>query len=465
MIAAALGACGGEADAPAGSRAGAASRRGAAVAAPAGATTHAGPTAAASAALVTPVESLLAAPLQARWENPGGLRWRLRLDAAVSAIRWSLLGGLIVSVGESVQNVTSRGVDRWARVAGAGHRVFRIADQEILWSPEFGKLAALRAQGALGWTRPWSAEVVGEELGEPLLVDAATVAAVGADGADRWRVALAGLRRISGPHPCDEGVLFQGSRGLKGVAVTISARGVVLRETELERGALVVGASAACEPLVWNGTEIGLLDARGAYRWRREYGALPAVARDSRGFVLGDTAADRPIRVEAIAADGRALWSEELPISGRSARFGVIEDALDGALVAGLCLNIESACSKLDGDRGPFNTVVRLGAGAPPGVLERQAQGHVGIARLAAGGLALASAAEEGSTELTLRDRSGAVRAVVTLPGRLSAGPFVGPDGEVYVATCAGWACGPPYSLFAVTGIAPPPTEAPQERS
>jgi hypothetical protein len=437
---------------------------GSAVAAAAGTRADTDRKAGAEAATAPSVESLLSAPPQARWTSPGGLRWRLALDAPITSIRWSILGGLVVSVGENIQNVTSRGVARWSRVAGAGHRVYRIADQEILWSPEFGKLAELLPQGDEGWTRSWSAEVVGGDLGEPLLVDAGTVAAIGADGSDRWRVALDGLRRISGPFRCGDGVLFQGSRGLKGVAVTISARGTVIREVELERGALVVGASAACDPLVWNGAELGLLDARGLYRWRREYGSLPAVARDAEGFVLAGGAPERPVQVEAVSVDGRGRWSEELPLSGRFSRFDILEGALHGALLAGLCLNVESACSKLDGDRGPYNTVVRVGGGGRVGVLEREAQGHVGMARLEPRGLALAASSEEGSTELTLRDGGGAIRTVVTLPGRLSAGPFVGPGGEVYVATCATWGCRAPYALYAVTGIGEPSSDGQQEK-
>jgi hypothetical protein len=419
----------------------------------------AGERAAAEAAAAPSVESLLSAPLEVRWTSPGGLRWRLPLGAPVTSIRWSILGGLVVSAGQEIQNVTSRGVARWSRVAGAGHRVFRIGGQEVLWSPAFRKLAAILPQGDEGWTRAWSAEVVGDDLGEPLLFDAAIVAAIGEDGSDRWRIALEGLRRISGPYRCDDGVLFQGSRGLQGVAVTISARGAVVRETELERGARVVGASLGCDPLVWNGADLGLLDARGLYRWRREYTSLPAVAREGEGFVLAAGGPEKPVHVESIAGDGRVTWSADLPITGSFSRFDVLGGALDGTLVAGLCLNVESACSKLDGTRGPYNTIVRLGARGPLGVLERQAQGHVGMARLAPAGLALASSASEGSTEVTLRDRTGSVRTVVTLPGRLSTGPFVGPSDEVYVATCDGWGCRAPFTLFAITGIEPPPPE------
>ena len=416
------------------------------------------------AAAAPSVESLLGAPPGVRWTSPGGLRWRLVLGAPITSIRWSLLGGLVVSVGEEIQNVTSRGVARWSRVAGPGHRIYRIGSQEVLWSPAFGKLAALLPQGGEGWTRTWPAEVVGDDLREPLLVDAATVAAVGEDGSDRWRVALEGLRRISGPYRCDEGVLFQGSRGLQGVAVTISERGAVVRETELERGARVVGASLGCDPLVWNGAELGLLDVRGLYRWRREYLSLPAVARDGQGFLLAGGGPERPVHVESVESDGRVSWSADLPFSGRFSRFDVLVGVIDGARVAGLCLNVESACSKLDGTRGPYNTLIRLGARGPLGVLERQDQGHMDMARLEPGGLVLASSSGESATEVTLRDRTGSVRTVVTLPGRLSAGPFVGPNGEVYAATCDGWSCRPPYALFAITGIEAPPPAPGQEK-
>jgi hypothetical protein len=409
------------------------------------------------------VEKLLSAPLEVRWTSPGGLRWRVVVGAPITSIRWSNLGGLVISAGEEIQNVTSRGVARWSRVAGPGHRIYRIASQEVLWSPAFQKLAALLPKGGEGWTRKWSAEVVGDELGEPLLVDAGTVAAIGPDGSDRWRLALDGLRRISGPYRCDDGVLFQGSRGLQGVAVTISQRGTVVRETELERGARVVGASLGCDPLVWNGAELGLLDARGLYRWRREYTSLPAVARDGQGFLLAGGEQEKPVHVESIAGDGRVSWSSDLPVSGSFSRFDVLGGALDGARIAGLCLNVESACSKLDGNRGPYNTVVRLGPSGPLGVLERQAQGHVGMAIFEPGGLALASSSGEGSTEVTLRDGTGLVRTVVTLPGRLSAGPFIGPNGEVYAATCDGWSCRAPYALFAITGLGAPP--APEQET
>ena len=68
------------------------------------------------------------------------------------------------------------------------------------------------------------------------------------------------------------------------------------------------------------------------------------------------------------------------------------------------------------------------------------------------GGFVVASSPEEELTELTRRDAQQSVIWQVSLPGRLSAGPYVGPSGEIYLATCRGWDCGPPHLLIAVTG-------------
>lgn len=406
-----------------------------------------------AAAAAPSAEALLAAPPQTRWSNPGGLRWRVGFDAPVTSIRWTTLGGLVISVGQELRNVTSRGVARWSRIAGKGHRLFRVGGREVVWAPQFGSLSELLPRGGQGWTRRWDARVVGGELEEPLLVDAATVAAVGPDGEDKWRAALRGLRKLGEPFRCDGGMLIQGSRGLAGVAVTISSRGIVSRESELERGAIVVGASTGCDPLVWNGSEIALLDARGLHRWRREYASLPSVERTSRGFLLASGEPERPVRIESVSEDGRTTRSEELPLSGRFSRFSAIEGALAGVVVAGLCLNAESACSSLDGDRGPFNALLRISESGGAAVLERQPQGHVNLSALPGGGLVIASSADEWTTDVSFRDSSGLVRAAVTLPGRLSAGPFVGPGGEVYAATCGGWRCEAPHSLFSITGL------------
>jgi hypothetical protein len=402
------------------------------------------------------IQALLAPPQANRWSTPGGLRWRLELGAPANAIRATQLGGLLVSAGEQIENVTSRGVARWTHVAGPGHRMFRIDELDVVWAPKFGRLFSLLARGGEGWSRRWDAGVIGGAADEPLLMDAATVAAVGEAGEDKWRVVIDGLRKLSEPFLCDGGMLFQGSRGLAGVAVTVSARGTVVREMELERGAVVVGASSGCEPLVWNGAEIGLLDARGLYRWRRVYAALPFVERLGRMFLLASGAPERPVRVESVSEDGDTAWTADLPTSGRFSRFGALDGALDGGIIAGLCLNAESACSSQDGDRGPYNTLLRVSGAGAADVLERQLQGHLGVASLRSGGFAAASSSDERSTEVSFRDATGAMRATVTLPGRLTAGPFVGADGEVYAATCDGWRCAAPYSLFAITGIAAP---------
>jgi hypothetical protein len=74
--------------------------------------------------------------------------------------------------------------------------------------------------------------------------------------------------------------------------------------------------------------------------------------------------------------------------------------------------------------------------------------------------MVVAGSSDEHQTDLTARDARENVLWSVSLPGRLSAGPYVGPEGEIYVATCAGWDCRSPYFLFAVTGRKPEIEEA-----
>ena len=86
--------------------------------------------------------------------------------------------------------------------------------------------------------------------------------------------------------------------------------------------------------------------------------------------------------------------------------------------------------------------------------LLRQIQGHLNFTAHPREGLVIASTSDGKTTELTHRDPTGAVLWQVALPGRLSAGPYVGPSGASYLATCRGWECAAPHTLFAVTGIA-----------
>ncbi|HUT76274.1 MAG TPA: hypothetical protein VM285_01215, partial [Polyangia bacterium] len=223
---------------------------------------------------------------RARFHTPGAVRWSIELPRAIGGLAWLPERGLAVSAGPVVHNVTSRGVERWSLVAGEGHRLHRLGGQQVVWSPAFQRIMQIGNRGQIGWKRDWAGGIADDPRGGFLLVDAATVAAVGPDGKDRWRVSLEGLRRLRGPFPCEDGVVFQGVRGLESTAVTISDRGMVLRETALERGSLLLGTGHGCEPLIWRGGEVALLDRRGIERWRRPLSREPLVSAVDGGFLL-----------------------------------------------------------------------------------------------------------------------------------------------------------------------------------
>jgi hypothetical protein len=409
-----------------------------------------------------PPSKLVDGPLPQRFATPGRVRWTVELEAPITFTRWSPLAGLIVSTGGEVHNVTSWGQKRWYVVAGEQHRLFTIGENEVVWSPRFQRLAEIRRWGRQGWQRKWTGDLVGDEERGFFLVDAATVAAVGPDGKDRWRASLEGLRRLEGPFACSEGSLFHGIRGLEGVAVTISKRGAVMRETVLERGAVVLGAGESCEPLVWHGDEVSLLDARGLKHWRHPAPSAPIVRRLDGGFLLTTYAADKPVRCIAIRDNGAVEWRQDLPVSGRVTDIGLLPGENLRARVVGLCLDVSSPCARPGGDRGPHNALLTLTADGDLRALVRHTSGHLAFAEHPAGGFVVASSPDEGLTELTLRSFDGdAVLWQTSLPGRMSAGPHVGPEGEVYVATCNGWDCGPPHLLISVTGIEPPREDTP----
>jgi len=409
-----------------------------------------------------PLDRLVSGPLPLRFSTPGQVRWTVELGAPITYVRWSPLTGLVVSSGGEVHNVTSWGQQRWYVVAGQPHRLFAVGENEVVWSPGFQRLSEIRRWGRQGWQRKWSGELVGDEERGFFLVDAATVAAVGEDGKDRWRASLEGLRRIEGPFACDEGSLFHGIRGLEGVAVTITNRGAVMRETLLERGAVVLGAGKSCDPLVWYGDEVALLDARGIKQWRQPAPSVPIVRRLPGGFLLANYAADKPVSFTAVRDDGTVEWRQDLPVSGRVTDIGLLPAANLRLRAAGLCLDVSSPCARPGGDRGPYNAVLTPASDGELRALIHHTSGHLAYAPHPAGGLVLASSSEEDATELTLRsDGDDSVIWQTLLPGRLSAGPHVGPDGEVYVATCSGWSCSPPYLLVSVTGVEPEKEDTP----
>jgi hypothetical protein len=180
------------------------------------------------------------------------------------------------------------------------------------------------------------------------------------------------------------------------------------------------------------------------------------VRRLEGGFLLATYAADKPVRFTAIRDNGTVEWSQDLPVSGRVTEIGLIPGANLRARVVGLCLDVSSPCARPGGDRGPYNALLTLAAGGELRALVRHTSGHLAYAPHPRGGYVVASSPQEDLTELTLRSDVGdAVVWQRSLPGRLSAGPYVGPEGEIYVATCNGWDCNPPYLLIAVTAFEP----------
>ncbi len=394
-----------------------------------------------------------------RFGSPGAVRWSLDLGQPIRSMRWTPLAGLVVSTDKDVHNVTSQGIHRFRSVAGTEHSVFALGEAEVIWSPAFSRIQQLRRWGRHGWQREWHGEVTADELGNIFLLDASTVSLLAEDGSDRWRASPAGLRSLKGPFLCSDDMLFHGIRGLGGVAVRVSKRGFVMRETTLERGAALVGAGPDCEPLVWKRGKTALLDTTGKIIWQLSSFELPFVTRGRLGFAFVHFMADQPVRIEGRSDSGRSLYGSSLPVSGRvtAARLSLGDNIRPLAL--GLCIGVSSPCSRSGDNRGPFNTLLMGDTQGRLRIHIRHLQGHVSFVPYPDGGMVVASSAGEKQTDLTLRDERHGIVWQLQLPGRLSAGPYVGPSGEVYVGTCRNWECTKPHLLTAITGRVPPESD------
>ena len=402
----------------------------------------------------TSIRELLRGSIVQRIKTPSEIRWILDFDAPITTIQWSPLKGFSVTSGVEVHNVTSRGQRRWRVVAGKEHRLFGLGDKELVWSPAFGRLSELKRNGLTGWTRDWNGRVTGDENGI-YLFDASTVSALGPDGKDKWRIALEAIREVDGPFSCDRGMLVHGMSGMKRVAVEITPRGGKTRVSKLGRGAILLGAGPGCEPLIWREGELKLLSSRGTTSWRRPYTDAPFVTRLENGFAMVTGRAGTAAKFEVITDDGRTVTKGALPVSGRITRADAIPDVGVSIQGIGFCLDVTHPCAQPGGNRGPYNALVtRDGKGGFRTML-RHTAGHLGLVRLEDGGIFTASTMNGEDTDLVRRDATEKVVWQLTLPGRLSAGPYLGPYGAVYVATCAGWSCAAPFRLFAVTIEAP----------
>lgn len=371
-------------------------------------------------------------------------------DTPVTDIRWSPLKGFSVSAGKEVLNVTSRGEIRWRRVVGEGHRLFTINDVEAVWSPAFSSISELGRRGSSAWSRDWTGGVIGDDRGV-FLFDASAVAALGPDGQDKWRIALEGIRKVEGPFYCKGGVIFYGMSGMKRRAVQVSKKGTVLRMTKLSRGAQLLGVSPACEPLVWRDGELRLLSDRGIAKWSRAYPNAPFVSRLEGGFLVIASRASKLAAFEIVSADGKTVASGTLPVTGRLWRADAVSAVGLDVRVLGFCLDVTHPCAAPDGNRGPYNALVTADGKGGFRALIRHAAGHLGALSSKDGGFLIASSKEEDSTDVEMRNRYHETVWQVTLPGRMSAGPYFGPYGGAYVATCGGRNCEPPYRLFSIT--------------
>jgi hypothetical protein len=393
-----------------------------------------------------------------RYATPGAIRWSRNIGSPTTFLRWSPLAGLVVSAGREVHNVTSRGDHRWQYVAGNNHRLYTLGDSEVVWSPDFQRLSQLLRGGRTGWTRDWAGKLVSDRQGNIYLLDAGTITSIAPDGTDKWRASPAGIREVEGPFSCSDHVLFQGMRGMQRVAIQISNRGSITRVTKLARGALLIGAGANCEPFVWRSGEVALLDAMGNAIWRRPFKDPPFVEALVGGFALVSGQANQPTLLKVLTDDGRVYQSSELPVSGRLTGARILPRTDFGVRAIGLCLDVTSPCARSGEARGPFNTLLTAAGRDTYRVLLRHIKGHLNFTTSPKQELIVASSNDEMTTDLVCRDASDKTVWQVTVPGRLSAGPQIGPSDEIYLATCSGWPCRAPHLLFSVTGR--PPTEA-----
>ena len=254
-------------------------------------------------------------------------------------------------------------------------------------------------------------------------------------------------------------MLFHGSSGLQRIALKVSDMGRVVSKKFLGRGALLLGAGPSCDPLVWVNGQLALIGERGAPKWRMEVKEAPFVQRLKEGFAVLSGSKSKS-QLSVYRDNGSGVPSVTLPVTGRITSARVQEEDEGRVAAMGLCLDVTSPCSRPDGTRGPFNVLITRGKGNAFRVLIRHIQGHLDFASYPDGGLVIASSSKDDVTDLIKRDKKQRIEWQVSLPGRVSSGPHLGPSGEIYLATCKGWECAPPFSLFAVTGMAPSQNES-----
>ncbi len=395
-------------------------------------------------------EELISGSMAVRYSVPGKIRWFVDVDAPITDIRWSALKGFSVSVGKEVLNISSKGELRWRQTAGFGHKIITIGDTEAVWSPSFSQIIELGQRGSSSWNRTWNGSVE-EKNNEVFLLDASTVSALDQNGQDKWRAALDGIRNLEGPFKCKDSFVFHGAGGMVRKAVEVSQRGLILRITDLSRGAQMLDTDNLCNPLIWRDGELKLLNDKGIAVWTRNYSVAPLVSRLEKGFFITSGRASSLSVFEMVADDGKTYFKGNLPVNGRLFKAEIISSYGLDVKMLGLCLDVTHPCAKPGSGRGPYNALVTSDGKGGFRAMLRHTSGHLGAIALDNENSIIASSKDENATDVEMRDRYQKVIWQLTLPGRLSAGPYAGPYGGVYVATCTGWNCEKPYRLFSIT--------------
>jgi len=394
-------------------------------------------------------------PLQRRFATPGTVRFTLPFPAPISQMHITPLGGLVLSSGDHIFNVTSRGVIRWKIMAGPEHTAYPYQQTELLWSRSYQRLNNILPAGRTGWARAIHGELRADDTGQLYLFDAATLGALAPDGSDRWRAVMNEYRQLQGPWHCDEGIVVQGSRGLSGAAILLSHHGAVIRRIELARGAIVLGVSRQCEPLIWRSDKTALLDARGAERWSVPSPVMPSMKRTEANIWLTIETPPQGVWLKGWHPDGRSIRTTALPIDDKIIGMDLLSQD-DRVSLLGLCVGVASHCARPQGNRGPFNTLLAPNAHGGLSVVVRSTHGHAAFVDYGPKGHLIADAASDRETELTMYNTAGQILWTTLLPGRLCAQPVRGPYEALYVATCEGWQCDGPHRLIAITDDVPP---------
>ncbi|MCU0662468.1 MAG: hypothetical protein MUC50_09110 [Myxococcota bacterium] len=388
--------------------------------------------------------------LAVRRETPGAIRSRATLPGAASSLRFAAFQrGVLVSVGTNlllVDRETTRGL--WA--AGANHKVFSLPGVDAVYSPAFSELFALLPNGRKGWKRRVSHGRIVASAEGVYLLDASTLRKLSSTGGDEWYAFVPGARQLEGPFACDLGVVVQGSRGMSSEVVRLSPDGEVGRRLELSSGAVLLGATPTCDPIVWSDGKILALDERGRKIWGRATPKMPLCSALPAGQACVVARGDERALFELVAPSGKTLASAELPITGRLTTAVAVASPSGRARVIAACTDVTSPCARSDSNRGPFNALLGLAEDGSVSPLFKHPTGHIAFSALADGRLITASSIDGDSTSVAARDASNDVLWQAELKGRLTAGPIVEAP-VVYVATCQGLACDPPFELFCLT--------------